>query len=118
LITSISNFNRLFYFPRQPYFSTMPSLASIAILVVASIPSSLAFSTAIRANVATRSSTSTALHYHPTSFNRAVDCATTFGTCSIDELVELAEGESWQRPNLFLATCNQVATQPIHTDTL
>eukprot|EP01083_Nonionella_stella_P029512 81220_1 len=70
----------------------MPSLASfLAILLAASIPSTSAFSTAIQAKIATRTPTTTTLYYHPASFERAVDCATTFGMCDIEELVELSE---------------------------
>lgn len=35
---------------------------------------------------------STALFYHPATFERAVDCAQNYGMCDVDELLNLAEG--------------------------
>jgi hypothetical protein len=47
----------------------------------------------------TRQSTITAitttLHYHPVSFERAVDCAENYGMCNVDELLNLAERECY-----------------------
>lgn len=34
-----------------------------------------------------------ALKFHPQSFERAVECATNYGRCNVDELLNLAKGE-------------------------
>lgn len=68
---------------------TMLKLAIAALL--ASIPCTAAFSPAIRP-VSLRASPTTLL-FHPETFDRAVKCATNFGTCDLDELEKLALGE-------------------------
>jgi hypothetical protein len=35
----------------------------------------------------------TALNYHPETFERAVDCASNYGMCDVDELLNLAKGQ-------------------------
>jgi hypothetical protein len=35
----------------------------------------------------------TSLNYHPETFERAVDCASTYGLCNVDELLNLAKGQ-------------------------
>ncbi|KAL9184373.1 hypothetical protein ACHAXT_002459 [Thalassiosira profunda] len=59
---------------------------ALAVLLASAAPSALAFSPAIRTH-----RKPAALKYHPTSFDRAVDCVSTFGKCDIDELLELSE---------------------------
>ena len=39
-----------------------------------------------------RTSSPTALFYHPETFDRAVECANNFGLCNVDELLELSDG--------------------------
>ena len=34
----------------------------------------------------------TIVNYHPDTFDRAVECANTYGLCSVDELLNLAQG--------------------------
>lgn len=34
----------------------------------------------------------TSTFYHPTSFDRAVECVSNYGLCDVDELVELSAG--------------------------
>lgn len=36
----------------------------------------------------------TALSYHPETFERAVDCASNYGMCNVDELLNLAKGRT------------------------
>jgi hypothetical protein len=35
---------------------------------------------------------STALHYLPDNYNRAIECATHYGKCQVEELEQLANG--------------------------
>lgn len=39
-----------------------------------------------------RKKASSALFFFPENFDRAVECATHYGTCNLDELEELANG--------------------------
>jgi len=39
-----------------------------------------------------RSSSPTAIFYHPETFDRAVECANNFGLCNVDELLKLSDG--------------------------
>ena len=65
----------------------MIRLAS-AVAFLLSINSASGFSSAIK----TAHRFSTKIAYHPTSFDRAVDCVNTYGECDVEELVSLAEG--------------------------
>jgi hypothetical protein len=42
----------------------------------------------------------TSMFYHPTAFDRAVECVTNYGLCDLDELVELSAGKF--TPHLYL----------------
>ena len=58
--------------------------------ILAPTISVLAFS-ATRSTII-RSSSPTAIFYHPETFDRAVECANNFGLCNVDELLELSDG--------------------------
>ena len=42
----------------------------------------------------------TTMFYHPTAFDRAVECVNNYGLCDLDELVELSAGKF--SPHLYL----------------
>jgi hypothetical protein len=60
-------------------------------LVMMGLPPLVAFTNHPNKIVTRRS---TALFYHPATFERAVDCAQNYGMCDVDELLNLAEGMS------------------------
>ena len=87
-----------------PSLTDMLRLATaLAVLLAIAAPSALAFSPAIRTVRKT-----TALKYHPTSFDRAVDCVSTFGKCDIDELLELSEGKRRTKGKYLIGKIEQL----------
>ena len=79
----------------------MTRLASALAIVAAVVAPTSAFSPAFSTKLASRATTS--LKYHPAKFERAVDCADTFGKCSIEEMLELSDGKSWYISKSFTA---------------
>jgi len=93
----------------------MLKLASTLAIFVATVPSTLAFSSNVcaKTKMSARSSASTVMNYHPSdydpdtydhpsastftpepepqTYDRALDCANNFGLCNIDELLDLSE---------------------------
>ena len=45
----------------------------------------------------------TTMFYHPTAFDRAVECVNNYGLCDLDELVELSAGKFTPQFHLHLA---------------
>jgi len=101
-ITSSPNksFHHTLYQLPTPSYSIHTMTKLVFALVAILLPSASAFShaTIITSSERRSSSTSTKLSYVPQQetpepYVRAVDCANNYGLCSVDELLDLSEGE-------------------------
>eukprot|EP01082_Thalassiosira_pseudonana_P007615 g7042.t1 g7042 contig23:1739931-1740591(+) len=63
-------------------------MLKLALAFVLSLPAASGFTASLQNSVVRRS---TKLHFHPEKFNRAVDCASNYGLCDVDELLNLAQ---------------------------
>jgi hypothetical protein len=61
------------------------------LIIIQTIAATAAFS--INHETTVRRSIKSALNYHPETFERAVDCASNYGMCDVDELLNLAKGQ-------------------------
>ncbi len=88
-------------------------IKALAIVLLSMVPihtSGFSFSSMDRAakNQHSVERSPTTMFYHPTAFDRAVECVNNYGLCDLDELVELSAGKS--TPHLYLILDNTYHT--------